>query len=127
MGFSRKFRGLALLHTVKSSDILSFVSQLFLSQHRTATTPHKTISTALVRLCDTNVPRANGKATNGCSFEWQKAQRATQNSLAELCGRPGIVPSWNSTSKIAASCRRSGCLEIPIRLAAPATPKEQAG
>ena len=49
----------------------------------------------------------------------------------ELAGgimlKPGLVTSWNSTIEIAASCRRSGCLEIPTRAAGPATPKGQAG
>ena len=35
--------------------------------------------------------------------------------------------SWNTTGGIATSCRRSGCLEIPIRAAASATPKGKAG
>ena len=65
MGLSRKVRGLSLLDKVKSTFVNLSASN--------PTTPHRTIATALVWPCDTNVPRANNKATNGCSFEWQKA------------------------------------------------------
>ena len=77
--------------------------------------------TTLIWPCNRNVSQANSKATNGCSFEWQKAWRATQNLLVELCSRPSLVTFWNSTNKIAASCRRLECLEISTQAAAPAT------
>ena len=67
IGFLRKVRGLSLLDMVKSTYIRQS------SQHQTATTLQRMIPTVLVWLCDTTVPQANSKATNGYSSEWQKA------------------------------------------------------
>ena len=51
---------------------LTRLKALAFFQHQIATTPHRTITTVLVWPCDTNVPQANHKATNGCFSKWQK-------------------------------------------------------
>ena len=54
---------------------------------------------ALVSPCDSNVPRANNKETNGCSFESQKAYRGQPrtywwNYVEDLAwSRLGILPA----------------------------------
>ena len=59
-------------------------------------------------------------------FRLAKSLKGDPESLMEICQKQGMVTSWKSTREIVASCRRSGCLEIPSETAAPATSKGQA-
>ena len=86
---------------------------------------HRMIATVLVWPCNMNVPQMNSKAANGCSLEWQKAKRATQNLLVGLRKKFSLVASWNSTEKIVASSRNWDAWKSQLKLLPPQSKKDK--
>ena len=59
-------------------------------------------------------------------FRVTKRLEGDPELAGEIMWKTWTVTSWNSTSKIADSCRGSECLEMPIQAASPTISKRQA-
>ena len=122
--FLRKVRGLSLLEKLKRTDIRQSLNieplllcmkrlQLRWFGHVTRMFHGRAGKPLMDALPSGEMPRGYLELAGGI--------------MLKTCGPVGLLTSWNSTSAIATSCRRSGCFEIPIRAAASATQKKKVG